>query len=207
MLAIPGSKQPRRIVIIVGMVGFALAAMLVFHLTSRSSGQSSSTSGTNPTAIFKKQKKVGLPARLKIPKIKVDVPVEQVGITAKGEMDVPKGPSSAGWYERGPRPGEKGSSVITAHYGWNGEKAAAFDDLYKLRKGDKFYVKDKKGTTITFVVQGTQRYDPKADASVVFRSNDGLAHLNLVTCEGNWDKDQKSYSSRLVVFADKEKDT
>jgi hypothetical protein len=37
----------------------------------------------------------------------------------------------------------------------------------------------------------------------VFASNDGGAHLNLITCAGEWNKGKKSYSERLVVFADK----
>jgi len=35
-------------------------------------------------------------------------------------------------------------------------------------------------------------------------SNDGKAHLNLITCAGVWDEVEKSHSSRLVVFADME---
>lgn len=145
----------------------------------------------------------GLPERLKIPKINVDAPVEQVGITPEGDMDVPKDPNNAGWYERGPRPGEKGSSVIAAHYGWRGGEAAAFDNLGKLQKGDKVYVEDETGATVTFVVREIRSYDPNADASDVFGASDDKAHLNLITCQGAWDKTQESYSDRLVVFTDK----
>lgn len=47
-------------------------------------------------------------------------------------------------------------------------------------------------------------YDPTVDASGIFGSNDGKAHLNLITCEGIWDATKKSYSKRIVVFTDKE---
>src|SRR3989344_2613905 len=33
---------------------------------------------------------------------------------------------------------------------------------------------------------------------------DGAAHLNLITCEGAWDKVSRTYSQRLVVFTDRE---
>ena len=79
-----------------------------------------------------------------------------------------------------------------------------FDNLYKLTPGDKIYVEDEKGATTTFVVRESQKYNPNADALKVFISNDGKSHLNLITCEGVWDKVFKSYSKRLVVFADKE---
>ncbi|HBM45990.1 MAG: Peptidase C60 sortase A and B [Parcubacteria group bacterium GW2011_GWF2_38_76] len=146
----------------------------------------------------------GLPISLKIPKIGVDAIVEQVGITSQGEIGVPKGPTSVAWFELGPHPGENGSAIITGHYGWKDGIVAVFDNLYKLQKGDKIYVEDDKGETFVFVVRESKRYDPKADAPAVFASDDSDSHLNLITCEGIWNKDQKSYSKRLVVFTDKE---
>lgn len=145
-----------------------------------------------------------LPIRLKIPKIRVDADVEPVGIAADGSMDVPKDPVDVAWFKLGPRPGENGSSVISGHYGWKNKKPSVFDNLHKLRKGDKLYITDDLGIITTFVVREARRYDPKADASAVFASSDGKSHLNLVTCEGIWNKILKSYSKRLVVFADKE---
>lgn len=119
-------------------------------------------------------------------------------------MDVPKGPNDVAWFNLGPRPGEIGSAVISGHYGWKNNIPAVFDNLHKLRKGDKVYVEDKNGATITFVVRELRTYDQNEDASDVFGSSDGKAHLNLVTCTGTWNKAQKSYSKRLVVFTDKE---
>lgn len=146
----------------------------------------------------------GLPARLEIPNINVDASIEYVGITPEGEMGVPKGPVNAAWFNLGPRPGEIGSAVIAGHYGWKDNKDSVFDNLHKLVKGDKIYIEDDQGWTISFVVRESRSYDPKADSSNVFFSSDGKSHLNLVTCEGVWDGVSKSYSKRLVVFADKE---
>ena len=56
---------------------------------------------------------------------------------------------------------------------------------------------------IYFVVRKIQSYDPGEDASEVFVSNDGKPHLNLITCDGVWDKQAKQYSKRLVVFSDR----
>jgi LPXTG-site transpeptidase (sortase) family protein len=146
----------------------------------------------------------GLPVQIRIPKIGVDTIVEQVGITSQGEIGVPEGPTGVVWFNLGPHPGENGSAVITGHYGWKDGIVAVFDNLYKLEEGDKIYIEDDKGKTITFVMRESRRYDPEADSSDVFISNDNKSHLNLITCEGVWNKDQKSYSKRLVVFADRE---
>jgi LPXTG-site transpeptidase (sortase) family protein len=145
-----------------------------------------------------------LPIRLKIPKIKVDADIESVGLTSDGAMAAPIKPANAAWYNLGPRPGEQGSSVIDGHFGWwkNGSQGV-FNNLSKLQKGDKLYVQDGKGGTATFVVRESRLYDPNADASDVFNSDDGKSHLNLITCEGVWNKYAKQYSRRLVVFTDK----
>lgn len=147
----------------------------------------------------------GLPVRLLIPAIEVDAAVEQVGLTPVGAMDTPKGPAEVAWFSLGTRPGESGSAVITGHYGtWKNGQGSVFDNLHKLKKSDNIYIEDEKGETISFVVRESRNYEPSADAVDVFSSDDERSHLNLITCEGNWNKDSKSYSKRLVVFADKE---
>lgn len=204
------------------LVGLALALALIFDLLQPSPNRQArpqiSSDGAKPLIAgainFNEQEEVnsglsassvGRPARLKIPAITVDAAVEYVGLTPDGAMDVPGSLDEVGWYEPGQRPGESGSAVITGHYGRqkNGG-GSVFDDLSKLRQGDKLYVEDEKGVSITFVVRESRSYDPNADASDVFGSSDGQAHLNLITCEGDWNEAEKSYSKRLVVFTDPE---
>jgi LPXTG-site transpeptidase (sortase) family protein len=147
----------------------------------------------------------GIPVRLKIPKINVDANIESVGLTSKGAVGVPKGLYSVAWFNRGPRPGDIGNAVITGHYGiWKNGTATVFNNLSKLKKGDKLYVKDEKGVSTTFVVREIRTYDPKAVAFDVFTSNDEKSHLNIITCGGAWNKATKSYPKRLVVFTDRE---
>lgn len=148
----------------------------------------------------------GLPVRLKVPTIKVDAPVEYMGLTKQGDMDIPSSPDNAGWYRSGPRPGEIGSAVIDGHFGYKNRIPAIFDNLHKLLPGDIIYVDDDKGETHTFVVRESKVFNPGDDATEVFRSSDGKAHLNLITCQGVWNSAQKEYSKRLVVFADKKTD-
>ncbi len=157
-----------------------------------------------PDAISAEHARFGLPVRLIVPKIRVTATVERVGVTSDGAMDVPKNFMNAAWYDLGPRPGEEGSAVIDGHFDRKNGKSAVFNNLHKLRIGDKLYVEDEYGATITFVVRESRRYGKNDDSSDVFSSNDGKQRLNLITCEGVWDRVSKSYSKRLVVFADKE---
>ena len=199
------SKQTLLIAIFSGLI---LSAGFFLYLSPKSSSQGGSAPLVENVATIPwqepEQARVGLPVRLKIPSINVDAPVEYVGLTPDGVMDVPKERANVAWFNLGPRPSEKGSAVMAGHYGWKNGKISVFDNLYKLSKGDRVYVEDEKGVVTSFVVRESRRYDPKADASVVFGSSDDKAHLNLVTCEGIWNKIFKSYSKRLVVFTDKE---
>ena len=144
------------------------------------------------------------PVRLIIPSIPINTVLEPVNTTPEGTVDVPIDPVNAAWFEQSVHPGEKGTSIIDGHFGWKNGIPAVFDFLNKIRLGDKIYIVDEMGATTTFIVRKLKIYRENEDSSGVFYSNDGIAHLNLITCEGVWDKAKKSYSGRLVVFADME---
>jgi LPXTG-site transpeptidase (sortase) family protein len=189
---------------LVFLVGLAFLVIFIFWFIYRNIMRKPSV---DDNADIPKQAQIeyGLPVHLKISAIDVDSNVEHLGLTPTGAMDVPKGPDDVAWFNLGTRPGENGSAVIAGHYGtWKNGKGSVFDNLNKLRAGDKIYIEDDKGIDITFVVRESRSFDPKADASEVFSSDDEKSHLNLITCEGTWNKDSKSYSQRLVVFTDKE---
>lgn len=189
------------------IAGLALSTVLLINYLVGNPNQTDLKPPITNTAAssIQEQASYGLPVRLKIPVANVDSAIEQVGLTSDGAMDTPRNQENAAWYTLGQRPGENGSAVIAGHYGvWDNGRGSVFDNLHKLRKGDTLYIKDDKGTTITFVVRESRNYNPEADATDVFVSNDGKSHLNLVTCEGVWNNVIKSYSERLVVFTDKE---
>lgn len=160
------------------------------------------TSGASVTS--KIIKKANLPVRLKIPIISVDAAIYEVGLTSDGSMDVKPDQESVAWYEPGARPGNEGSAVIAGHYGWNGDKGSVFNELHSLKQGDKITIVDEKNKSINFIVRESREYDPDAEATDVFKSFDGKAHLNLITCDGDWINAKNIYSNRLVIFADQE---
>jgi LPXTG-site transpeptidase (sortase) family protein len=146
----------------------------------------------------------GLPVRLKIPVIGVDSAIEDALITPDGRMDVTAGTVNVAWFSLGPYPGQIGSAVIGGHFGLKNEVPFVFYNLDKLKTGDRIYVIDDRGDTLTFVVRSISSFDRNADATSVFTSQDGLAHLNLITCEGIWNQVNNSFPDRLVIFTDKE---
>lgn len=145
----------------------------------------------------------GAPAHIWIPSIAVDAAVEQVTLKKDGSMDTPTHPLDVGWYALGPRPGESGSAAFAGHVDWWKGATAVFKDLHKAKAGDVVTVQDEAGKKVSFIIRESRRYDAGADARDVFGSTDGKAHLNLITCDGAWDKKAGQYARRLVVFADK----
>lgn len=193
----------RQILLFVILVGFFIALVYLRPYFKDAQGSDKILSQKKALTLVN-QVDVGLPMRLKIPKINLDASIEYGGLTPLGAMDIPKGPEGVVWFELGERPGAVGSAVIAGHYGWKEGKKAVFDNLHTLQKGDKVYVEDENRTTISFVVKEIRKYDEKANASNVFGSSDGKSHLNLITCEGVWNNISKSYSQRLIVFTERE---
>ncbi len=141
---------------------------------------------------------------LSIPSIKVHALITSVGLTAEGNVDVPKDPANVAWFSLGPLPGEKGNAVIVGHSGWKNRKPAVFDHLSQVHIGDRLFIESVNKKVLTFVVQSLRTYPKNATTSSIFNSNDGKAHLVFITCKGIWDKVKKEYADRLVVFADLE---
>lgn len=192
----------QKLVVTVFLVGVLYISFFVYQKLIQKDLSSSALNRVNISE--KENSETTLPVRLKIPKLNIDANVEYVGLAPDGSVDVPKGPDNVAWFNLGARPGEVGSAVIDGHSGYKNNKPAVFDNLDKLKKGDKIYVENKKGETITFVVREFKTYKQKTNPSEVFGASDGLAHLNLVTCSGAWNAVDETHSSRLVVFTDKE---
>ena len=144
----------------------------------------------------------GLPVRLKIPIIGVDSAIEDALVTSDGRMDVPAGSVNVAWFALGPHPGQVGSAVIGGHFGIQNGIPFVFYNLDKIKVGDKVYILDDKNQTLAFQVRSIKSFDRNGDTTTVFMSSDGLAHLNLITCEGIWNQINGAYPQRLVVFTD-----
>jgi len=151
-------------------------------------------SGRNGTSVF------GSPVKLRISKLGVDATIEQVGMDEKGNMDVPKDPDNAAWYSLGHKVGDNGSAVIAAHFDKPSGEPAVFYKLSSLRPGDTIEVEDDTGKTLTFEVEDSERY-PFNDFPLqrVFNTA-GVSRLNLITCDGVWNRVDETYSDRLVVY-------
>ena len=94
------------------------------------------------------------PVRLIIPAIAINASVEDVGAQANADLATPSQNPwlDVGWYNLGPRPGERGSAVIDGHLDRPGGFPAVFWYLRDLHVGDKVLVKNTSGEKIRFQV-------------------------------------------------------
>lgn len=189
---------------VVLLFSFGLTVSLLHVFAFRSSRSPGVTVVTSPTA---KTEAISAPTyspplRLEIASIFVNNPVVATGLTQNGAMDIGEDIAKTAWYKLGPKPGEKGSAVIAGHYGRKDGQESVFSNLHSLQRGDIVSVYDDKGLGLDFIVKEIRKYNFDADATEVFRSSDGKAHLNLITCDGPWNNVLRTYSDRLVVFTD-----
>src|SRR3989344_6970324 len=140
------------------------------------------------------------PSRISIPSLDIDAKVQKVGVKADGNMATPSNFSDVAWYKHGTVPGQLGSAVISGHVDNGLALAGVFKHLPEIQIGDDVFIEQQDGSKLHFVVEAIESY-PYKDAPVekIFAQNDA-ARLNLVTCEGNWVKSEKTYDRRLVVF-------
>ncbi len=145
---------------------------------------------------------VTVPVTLSIPKLKVEAKVEYVGLDKENAMDIPKADMNVAWYQLGAKPGELGNSVMAGHFDKKDGKPAVFANLDELEKGDELMVKDENGKTLKFKVTETASYKlEEFPLKAVFGANT-KSRLNLITCEGVFDKSSRLYSHRLVVYSE-----
>lgn len=130
-----------------------------------------------------------------------DAPIEVVGMI-NGSMGTALFAGDVGWYSLGTKPGEIGSAVLAGHVNWLGSNDAVFTRLKQVEEGDLITIKNSHNETLLFMVREIKKYPVDGDTAEVFSSNDGKAHLNLITCSGIWNPLRKTHESRLVVFAD-----
>jgi sortase (surface protein transpeptidase) len=155
-----------------------------------------------PTATPDPFEAAGRPVRLEIPAIGVDSYIETVGLTPDQAMDVPKEWANTGWYELGYRPGELGNAVIAGHLDSSTGGPAVFWDLHMLQAGDEVVVSYENGDRYTFIVQSGELFDHDANGPVIesIFGKSLTPDLNLITCDGAWNRGQATYSHRRVIY-------
>lgn len=153
-----------------------------------------------PTVTLPPFQPVPLPVRLRIPALTLDAGIVRVGLDADGRMDAPPTYDEAAWYEIGPPPGQIGNAVIAGHLD-SKTGPAIFYRLRELDAGDDIWIVLDDGSERRFIVAKTAVYPVDgAPLGQIFGPTAGR-HLNLITCDGSFDRVSQQYNERLVIFA------
>ena len=142
---------------------------------------------------------VDRPVQITIAKIGVDTRVEWVGLDGEGNMDVPSGYDTTAWFELGTRPGMPGNAAIAGHLD-SQSGPAVFYSLNSLAPGDEVVVTTQAGEVLNFKVDRVEAF--QTDTAPVYEifGPSSERHLNLITCEGDFNPAERAYDLRLIVY-------
>jgi hypothetical protein len=141
----------------------------------------------------------GWPKVFSIPRFGVRATVEALKFSTTSDVHAPYKWGDVAWYNRGPRPGDRGRATIFGHLD-STCCPAVFWQLHSLRAGDVVQVTYKNGKTLRFRVmwQGTYL---NARMPVKFMFGRTTQHgLTLITCAGIFHRDGTGYDHKLVVY-------
>lgn len=195
---------------LIGAVLLVSSSALVWNTSpywGRNTHQATSTSVGNVPSVHTVAAPPGgqlWPNRIQIPKLHATAPIEKVGTTADGELDIPLNPKVVGWWSPGARPGaRKGTAVIAGHINYAGV-TGTFSSIGTLRPGDRVMVYGHRhGRTrkLTFRVTGVRTYHKTNLPYRQIFDQDVTGRLALVTCGGPFDAATGNYLDNIVAYA------
>ena len=142
------------------------------------------------------------PTRVRVPSLRIDAPVEPIGIDVQnGVLGVPVPIARTGWWRDGAVPGSAtGSILIAGHVDSATAGAGAFFRLATIKAGDRIELATQGGRLYAYRVVSVRRYRKDALPATVY-SQRGPARLTLVTCGGVFDAASGHYRDNVVVIA------
>ena len=144
---------------------------------------------------------VAPPARLRIPALRVDSPLDTLDRQPDGAVAVPGRPEVAGWFGGGPRPGQPGPAVILGHVD-SRTGPGVFAGLASVRRGALVRVDRADGTSATFRVRSVSRVPKDRFPTDLVYAPTLDPTLRLVTCGGSFDRSRGSYWDNVIAYAD-----
>lgn len=145
---------------------------------------------------------VSEPARVRIPKLRVDARIVPVGVNRLGEMESPADAWSVAWFAPGYKPSEPGNAVLAGHVDYIRVGPAVFFNVRTLAPGDRIFVTAVDAIEYEFEVKAVERYFANAaPVDRIFGPNPNRG-LNLITCGGTFNARTLEYDQRIVVYSE-----
>jgi hypothetical protein len=123
------------------------------------------------------------PARVSIPAIKVNGPLQRLGLNADHSTIQFPGPRRLGWYADGATPGEAGPTIIVGYIASRSGPGA----LYRLRAlepGDRVELRRADGKIVSYAVDQVTPYSAKTFPAGKVYEQTPQPTLRIITCGG-----------------------
>ncbi|MEJ2864231.1 class F sortase [Actinomycetospora flava] len=171
-------------------------------------GRAAVSSGERPAAAGV------VPVSLRVPAIGVDErEVLSLGVAPDGTAEVPQDFARVGWFDRtlsawrrGATPADvaipagRGPTVLLGHVD-SRRGPAVFFRLRDLRPGDVVEVGRSDGSVARYAVERTEQVAKDVFPTFAVFGATATDVLRLVTCAGDFDRGERSYTDNLVVHA------
>jgi sortase (surface protein transpeptidase) len=171
-------------------------------------GHSSQPTKVHAKAAFLASLASTAPARLRIPRLAINAPVERVGVDANNKMGVPRVISDVAWYSGGMPyvpgvpPGQPGDAVIAGHKDSIRGRHGVFWSLRNIHPGDKLLVVLQSGARLRFKVTDSVSVSATSNpGNLGLFATTGAPRLTLITCTGRLNASRTDYLDRLIVDA------
>ena len=143
-----------------------------------------------------------VPVRLSVPALRVDAPVDPVGVRGDGQMALPGDVDRLGWYRFGPVPGADGSAVVAGHVDDARQGLGALAPLRNAAPGAEVVVTDAAGAATRWRVVSREVVEKRALPLDRLFARSGPPRLVLVTCGGPFLSGVGAYRDNVVVVAE-----
>ena len=198
-MAGPDQRSRSAVLAVVAAAGL-LAASLLLGACQWTAGEVGAKAAEPPTSNAPRVvSRASRPVSIAIPAVGVDARVVPVGLGSDGAMEVPE-VDLAGWYQLGPRPGERGPAVIVGHVD-SRQGPAVFFRLGQLSQGDRIVVGRDGGAAVAFAVERVERHAKESLPVGRIWNSTSQPVLRLITCGGSFDRSTGHYRDNVIVYA------
>jgi LPXTG-site transpeptidase (sortase) family protein len=147
------------------------------------------------------------PRYISIPKLGISkVRVQQVGVTANNQLDVPKNINDTAWYEKSATPGQGYGAVLIDGHNGGITRNGVFTKLSTLQGGDEITVERGDGETFTYSVvenesMSLDEVNETGMKKMMTSADEDKEGLSLITCDGKWVPKIQQFDRRIMLRA------
>jgi hypothetical protein len=145
------------------------------------------------------------PTHIAVPAVNLDAAVISVDLNADGSLGTPSLANAkvAGWYDRGPTPGQPGAAVFDAHVDSSrmSDYRGAFFYLGLAKPGMSINLTRADHSVAVFTIDEVQVAQKSDFPTAQVYAPTPYPSLRLIACGGDYDKKSHEYLGNTIVYA------